>query len=111
MANRYRLKLAGKEDKAKIFGTEVLLREMELTMLENIFYVAANTYKTAKDIHLCLDFADQVKNIGDATEIILDDCDKKNLEAGIEATEKNRPIHWYASSLWRQFDKLVPIME
>jgi hypothetical protein len=111
MAHRYVLKLSPAGVEAKILNTTVVKREIDLAILENLFYSAANTCKSSRDIHLCKDFADQVKNITDEATIELDDADKTNLEKGIEATVNQRPLSWYVSDLWAQFDKLEPVVE
>jgi hypothetical protein len=108
MANRYELQLSAK-GVIETFGSKIDARELDLNILENLFCLAANSLKDAKAIHVCIDFVDQVKALrGNVVKsVILDDTDKANLEKGIEASSGQRPLSWYASPLWKQFDCMV----
>jgi hypothetical protein len=114
MANRYKLTISPQTKTFSCMGQKGNARELDIAILEGLFFNAANSMKTPKDIHVCLDFAAQIDDLRVTTVkdfLILDDTDKANLEKGIAVTENQRPLVWYSSPLWKQFDCMEPVKE
>jgi len=106
MANRYKLTLSPLGCMVESFGTKIAARELDVMILDNLLCIAANGLKGAVDVRVCVDFIKQIRDLksNDSETIILDDTDLKNLMKGIEDSVGQRPLTWFASPLWKQFD-------
>jgi hypothetical protein len=70
-------------------------REAEISILQQLFELAANTAKKFKDANLCLDLAAQMENLTTEQSVTFTKEDLKFLEAGWVFSEGSRPNGWW----------------
>jgi hypothetical protein len=116
MAKLLQIKLSPKEklsDVQKSINdpTKLSIREVEITILETLFTIAANSQKELKKMNECYDLIGQVKNLtDDKLEMNLTKADIEYLEKAIETSATQRPGSWFAArEMFKSIEKPVEV--